>query len=315
MKKIKNWVKKNSAILSIALSNVEKNALSQTNELISTDINQTIRLNQGKISDSLINGEITQEVKDLRWRTYKILESEEKVKIILDGYDENGDPIYVLKEKNIKISKPIIDNVDPYELEMVVDNSEICDGNTEAVNINNIKKITDSEIRTDTDGDKIQTIAEVKGVDYFTKNKNEKPIKIIRNLVPNFYLEEFTKVVKIRKVNDNKRMLEFYISIYPDEYNRNTRLLLSTIKKQIQNPLFGDTMLKIDEVEFITNKTQGAHNNLKFVYNNIVFDKIIEFNGHYVIKFLSDIKINGQYIFDEFRENELELKYQNKTKK
>ena len=64
MKKIRDWVKNKSAILSIALSNVEKNALSQTNEGLSADVNQVSSINQGKVTDSLINGQVTQEVMD-----------------------------------------------------------------------------------------------------------------------------------------------------------------------------------------------------------------------------------------------------------
>jgi hypothetical protein len=55
----------------MAFANVEKNALSQTGELMSTNITQSQRLTQGQVLDSLVNGEVTQ-VMDLRWRTYKL---------------------------------------------------------------------------------------------------------------------------------------------------------------------------------------------------------------------------------------------------
>lgn len=64
MKKITDWLKKKSAVVAIAVSNVEKNALSQTNEGLSADVNQVSSINQGKVTDSLINGQITQEVMD-----------------------------------------------------------------------------------------------------------------------------------------------------------------------------------------------------------------------------------------------------------
>ena len=45
------------------------------------------------------------------------------------------------------------------------------------------------------------------------------------------------------------------------------------------------------------------------------FDKIIEYNGNYVIKFKATPIINGEDILTKYKQDELELKYQNKTKK
>ena len=59
---IKNWVANKTATVSIALANVEKNAFGQTGELLSSDVNHAQKHTQGQVADSLINGEITQEV-------------------------------------------------------------------------------------------------------------------------------------------------------------------------------------------------------------------------------------------------------------
>lgn len=306
MKKISNWLKKKSAIISIALSNVEKNALSQNNEGLGTDANQTMRINQGKISDSLINGEITEEVMDLRWRTYKILDAADGSSVDFKGYDDNGNPIYDIKRKNLKISDPNIDNFDPYEIEMIVDNTEIVKGVEDALNDTNITLDRYSNITSENN---------IQGVNYFTQTKNEKPIAVTRNNTPNFFIENFTNVLKIRKINNDQRLLEFYISIYPDEYNRVSRLLISNIKKKMENPLLGGEMFNLKTVGFITNKTQGAYDNLLYEYENLTYDKIVEHNGHYVVKFISDIKINGYSIVENHRRENLDKKYENKEKK
>ena len=125
MKKIKDWVKNKTAIVSIALSNVEKNAFSQTNEGLSADANQVQTINQGKISDSLINGEITQEVMDLRWRMYKVMEATDSVKANIKGYTKDGQPIYEMSKKNLNIKKPNLDPFDSYSIEMIVDNGDV----------------------------------------------------------------------------------------------------------------------------------------------------------------------------------------------
>lgn len=59
---IKNWITNQIARIMFSVSNVEKNALGQKGESLETDINKHQRLTQGQLADSLINGEITQEV-------------------------------------------------------------------------------------------------------------------------------------------------------------------------------------------------------------------------------------------------------------
>lgn len=309
MGKITKWIKKQAAVASVALSNVEKNALSQTGEGLATDVNQSTRLNQGKISDSLINGEITQEVMDLRWRMYKVMEASETKTIKLEGYDENDNPIYKMGNKNLKITKPNLDNFDPYPAVLIVNNTEIGKSVHETFDISNLEE---KAVVEDTGS---ATRAEISGHNYFVQDKNERPIKVKRSNAPNFYLEDYTKTLKIRKIDETKHLLEFYVSLYPDEYNRASRFFISNIKKVIENPQMGGTMLEIDEVGFITDKTQGAANNHLFEYNNLVFDKIVTHNGHYVVKFIADVKTNGQYIMEGYRQEKLDTKYENKEKK
>ena len=64
IKKIKRWISSKMNTLSLAMANVEKNALSQNGEQLSTDTAKFQRHTQGQLADSLINGEITQEVID-----------------------------------------------------------------------------------------------------------------------------------------------------------------------------------------------------------------------------------------------------------
>jgi len=77
IKKAKIWINRRLAMLSLAMGNVEKNTFGQTGEILSSDVNQTQRHTQGQLADSLKQGEITQEVMNLRWRTYKILKESE----------------------------------------------------------------------------------------------------------------------------------------------------------------------------------------------------------------------------------------------
>ena len=74
-------------------------------------------------------------------------------------------------------------------------------------------------------------------------------------------------------------------------------------------------MLDIKNVSFVTYKTIGASDYLEYEYKITSFDKIIEFNGNYVIKFIADITIDGKDILEEHRVESLDKKYANKEKK
>lgn len=317
MSKIQEWFNRKLAILSIALSNVEKGALSQTGESLGTGINQNQRLSQGKLSDSLVNGEITQEVLNLKWRTYKILRASEGLTAEIVGYDADGMPITKVKKRNSKkgLKKVVLDNNDNFPLEMVVDNSEISTGSNDAMDNDYISILDEVSFNLDADGGVLSaTHGSIKSTEYFATNKNEKPIVVEREYIPNFKIEDYTTKLNVRKINKKQRLLEFCVSIYADEYNRTSRLFLSAIKKAMENPSQAN-MLSIDKVSFVTYKTMGASDYLEYEYKITSFDKIIEFNGNYVIKFIGDITIDGKDILEEHRVESLDKKYENKEKK
>jgi len=314
---IKKWFNQKLGILSLALSNVEKNALTQTGEGLSADVNQTMRLSQGKLSDSLVNGEITQEVMNLKWRTYKILRATEGLTAEIVGYDADGMPITKVKKRNTKkgLKKVILDEIDNFPLEMVVDNSEISTSSNDAMSNVYISVLDQVSMNLDADGSIISaTHGTINGTEYFASNKSEKPIKIERDFVSNFKIEDYTLKLNVRKINKKQRLLEFCVSIYPDEYKRTSRLFLSALKKAIENPTQAN-MLDIKDVSFVSYKTMGVSDYLEYEYKITSFDKIIEFNGNYIIKFIADVSIDGRDILEEHRVEALDKKYADKAKK
>ena len=76
-----------------------------------------------------------------------------------------------------------------------------------------------------------------------------------------------------------------------------------------------ETFLNIDAIEFLTYKTVGVEDFLLYRYENLKFDKIVEFNGFYVIKFKGNLIIDGEDILEEHRVDDLDKKYEEKQKK
>ena len=318
---IGNWIKKKLATVALAMAKVEESTLTQTGQGVDGGIGSHQRINQGRLSDSLQRGEITQEVKELRWRMYKIIKASTGVTAVITGYDEDGMPIVEVKEKPKKryLKNVMADAEDNYKPIMVVNNDEV----TMGAFLDNVEEFTREQIegsieitKNETTGkDEGQaTIGEISRDGHESSNRSERPIKVIRDIRPKFSIEEYTKKLIVREINETERLLEFYVSMYPDEYNRKSRFFLSELKKAQNNPRACDS-LDIKGINYITMNTMGASDYELFEYEITGYDKMIEFDGHYVVKFKANVTTNGENIIDKFRELDLDERYDRKEAK
>lgn len=313
---INKWFKKQMISLSLAMSGIEKNALGQNGSTLDINVAQEQRHSQGTLADSLINGVITKEVESLRWRTYKIMRAMEGLSTKVT-YDEDGNPTSVTTTAyDNKKSLPLIkmDTFDSYPLEMVIDNTPITTSVKDGMNLD-IKTNEKPVINFNKDGiAESATHGEISSTELASTLKNELPICIGREALPKFEIETYTTKINVRKINETERLLEFYVSMYPNEENRTSRLFLSDMKKAIENPRMS-TILDITNVGFITYNNIGVNDFMEYQYDVKKFDKIIEFNGHYVIKFITEVVVDGRYILEHHRVNDLDNKYDKKERK
>lgn len=296
---IKKWLNNQIAAISLAFSNVEKNFLNQDGKAISETSSQEQRHSQGTLADALIHGEVTQEVKNLRWRTYKILRESANSMLIETEIDEYGNKYYSVQKKDIKkiLNKLKVDSVDNYAIDMVFYNPEI----------------------TSTVSEKLEFFTEdnkiIDSTTYAIKNKNNVPLIITRTSLHRFDIEKYTKKLVVRKIDDNKRLLEFYVSKYGIPENPTSKHFSRELSKLLDNTLIKKDFLDIKEVAFVSDNTIGTINNLMYHYEIESFDKIIEFDGNYVLKFFANVLVNGVDLLDEFVEKDLEEKYRRKESK
>tara|TARA_R100000900_G_scaffold72388_2_gene57081 strand:- start:8705 stop:9664 length:960 start_codon:yes stop_codon:yes gene_type:complete len=317
-----NWIKRQMAVFSLAVSSVEKNTLGQQGLVVNDGVNAEQSHKKGTLEYNLINGEVTQEVKNLRWRMYKILGAVDKVKVNITSTDEEG--YHTIETINptegsdrLLLSKVKLDNHDEYPLGMVVNNEEIVLGINETLN-DSISGYTDNQVVenkiSDSSGNTRTSIGEISNSDYHSTIKSNRLIDVAREFIPKFEIEKYTTKLNIRDISDSEKLLEFYVSRYPDEYNRKSRLFISELKRAIKNPRSSD-MLDIKTVGFVSYKTVGSKDFHYYEYNIKSFDKIIEFDGNYVIKFKCNVTVNGEYLLEKYKEETLENKYKNKERK
>ena len=317
-KLMSNWIKKNLRGLAFATASVEKDMIKQTSEEIKASGGVYQRHNQGSLADSLKQGEITTEVEDLRWRLYKVLDASDGNIIKIKGYDDMNLPIYdysVSQSVKNQLKRVKVDKFDDYPLEMVVKNDSETLGwlgmlDNEATDIYDQVDI----IHHDDGVEAIATHGNLKNDNYHSSIKEDKPIKVTRDHRPKFEIEKYTKKLNVRDVGGKFKLLEFYVSKYPDEYNKKSGLFLSDIKKTQINSKFSG-MLEINEVSFITYKVLGSNDFREFNYRIKEFNKIVEFDGYYIIKFLAEVTVNGEYLLEKYRMSDLETRYDNKEPK
>jgi hypothetical protein len=314
---INNWFKKQMISLSLAMSGIEKNALGQNGGNLETNVAQEQKHTKGTLADSLINGVITKEVESLRWRTYKVMQAAEGFKATITGYEPDETPIIEVKPYDNKATLGFIslDSFDDgYPLEMVIKNDPITLSVKEGMAAS--MKMNDKPIiNFDKDGvAESATHGEFSNTELSSVTKNELPIQIGRESLPKFEIETYTTKLNVRIINETERLLEFYVSMYPNEDNRTTRLFIADVKKAIENPRHS-TILDITNVGFITYHNIGVNDFMEYQYDIKRFDKIIEYNGHYVIKFIAEVVVNGRYILEQHRVKELDDKYENKERK
>ena len=218
---------------------------------------------QNSVYKDLLKGEVTQEVKELRHEMYFSERKSHKYKYIGNG---------VVTKKNEIFDYPgKIDKTDGFPLQILQPNIE--DTGTLSENLSE--------------------------VDYRIKNKKEFTIDIERDFIPRFRLEEFTNKLVVKRINENAVMLDFYTPIYKSQFNTIHKLFLKELEKIYMGDVRSD-VIDFKQVEFISFRAFGTDDLKKYTYNNIEFDNILTFDGHYIIKFTADIVNDGEDLINEF---------------
>ena len=260
----------------------------------STTINK--KVSQNRVSEDLLKGELTQEVKELRYRTYKVDRESKNYEYFsptLALKSETKDDL--LKESNNPLFTK--DNFKQDSKFVTVENSE----NLPIITIQDNKR-------------HIETIYE----SLYQEDKKQIPqygLKILREFIPNFMIESFVTKIVVKEKNENHCVLDLYVSKYVDPTSIKSKPFISEIKRIMSNESKITDTLKFDTAEFITSHAYKLPDMLRFKFKYIFFDKIVEFDGSYVIKFNATIEENGFDLTNQYYSKEMDEKYKTKAKK
>lgn len=121
-----------------------------------------------------------------------------------------------------------------------------------------------------------------------------KPIKVQRGVFPRNKIEESSDLVLIRDIDGKNKLVEFYI---PNTITN--RSVISEIIDLSRNPRVTD-FVNITRMYFTT----PGGNPLNFDYKMLAFDKVIEWNGNYVVKMFAECTVNGIWAAEKYMLND-----------
>lgn len=277
--------------LAVATKNTEMQALTQGG-IESVDgggIKMGQDVNQGvhELSRALLRGELTEEVKQLRYRNYKVDREAKKYKYYA--------PTLALKRKDRKDNKFVsYDKSDGLDVITIQYNYAISEDVLDGIN----------QIENGGRGKKTAYKFEMK-----------------RNFVPRFRMEEFAKKVVVKRHDDSHAILDFYFSKYPerffnksDDKSFRSKVFIHEIE-HIRDEKIKSDILDIERFRFVTSHAYRQDDLMEFTFRNIRFLEVNEFDGDYILKFMAAIEHDGVDLTASFYNKEMDEKYKNKEKK
>lgn len=226
--------------------------------------NIEVQNEEKSVYKDLLRGEITQEVRELRHEMYYAERESHKYKYV-------GNGVAVKKNKLFDDEVKGLENSDGYKVQLIQNNREDTEG------------VADNLVE----------------YDYRLKEQRNYTIKIERNFIPRFRIEEFANKVVVKRIDEKHVLLDIYVTKYESQFNRRHKPFLN----ELEAVYMGDTqsdIIDFDTLAFTTFKAYGADDLIYYKYNNIKFDNIVEFNGDYVLKFFADIECDGDDLINEF---------------
>lgn len=288
---IRNKIKTFFHGLAFGMKQADDVMMSQGNNAIDVGSGIHQEVSEKRVSKALLKGEVTQEVKELRYRTYKV-DREAK------SY-EYFSPTLAKKYEGAKDESKFV----KYE------NSENLPVITIQENVLEVEDINSS----------IERVNEKTG--NYTENKQKKyTINIERDFFPRYRIEEFTKRVVVKEKEDNAVIVDFYVPKYANPHEWTEYGVLPKSKgfiteiERMKNGGHSSDVLEFTRMTFVTRHAYKLPDMIFFSLRTPIFMGIVEYDGHYVIKFRCIVERQEDEV-ERYYDPIMDEKYKNKEAK
>ena len=183
--------------------------------------NIEVQNEEKSVYKDLLRGEITQEVRELRHEMYYAERESHKYKYV-------GNGVAVKKNKLFDDEVKGLENSDGYKVQLIQNNREDTEG------------VADNLVE----------------YDYRLKDQRNYTIKIERNFIPRFRIEEFANKVVVKRIDEKHVLLDVYVTKYESQFNRRHKPFLN----ELEAVYMGDTQSDIIDFDTLafTTSTRSA---------------------------------------------------------
>lgn len=265
---------------------------------VGSEINQQVRDN--RISKKLLRGEITQEVKELVWRTYKVdRESHE--------YEYFSPTLAKRKGKKVMDEKAVkYENSENMKLITIQGNNKI----GEKLNISAYASYDEKGNQEDKESYKKGDSVDVGEVEY--------TVQVTRQYTARYRIEEFVRRVVVKQERnaeeDNKNVrVDLYVSKYPNSSAYKSKGFVREVEFIMRSGKPSD-VYEFETLSFVTNKAAKFYDGVKFVFGEFKYIGTVEYDGCYIIKFDAQT-LTEEDLIEKYRCDELDEKYEKKAPK
>ena len=280
--KIKHWLFTLSFHLFSGLRSADKKAFGGKDTTGGDDSgNIEVQDEENSVLNDLLRGEVTQEVRELRHEMYYAERESHKYK-----YAGNGTAV----KKNTLYSSEVkeLENSEDLKIILFQYNKEDTEGLSDNL-LNTDGKLTDSSI--------------------FTKGHREFTLKLGRNFIPRFRIEEFTDKFVVKAADETHVIIDLYVTKYESQFNRRHKPFLNEMERIYQGDKLSE-VVSFDTLSFVTFKAYGADDLIEYHYKNVTFENIVEYKGYYVVKFLAEVSEDTTDIVEEFYDEKAAKKFE-----
>jgi hypothetical protein len=235
------------------------------------------------LMQAMLKGEITQEVEDLRYRTYLIEEESGKNEVI--GIGEEDMVSFAIPAQ---FNKPKIEEIE-------TDFKTVLTQNVDAVSTGINDNVQDEN-------------------GFINKIKEYYPLTIERDCMSRFPIEKYCHQIVVKE-KDGLYQLDLYFTIYPDTIDRIKRMFTNEIQKLYDKKIRMNDVNDIQTIQFTTNKAWGMDDNKLFKFKIDSYKECSKFNGYYILKFYAESLIYGEKITDKYFSQNIRKKYDENEKR
>lgn len=128
---------------------------------------------------------------------------------------------------------------------------------------------------------------------------------IVENFSTNIPIEKYSSKVVVRDINGEHKLLEMWFE-KGQLYSREGDYILKELNTLIMNPQI-TPLTNISKVAFVTQNAYGVDDFLYYEYQIKSLYKIVEYNNHYILKYVAKPLSNGEDVLkNKFYDSDVE---------